>query len=358
MLSVGAFGTGPREFRLPQSCAIDPVTDNLFVTDPHNRRLLVLSASTLEPLNEICALSAPPKHGRPPPPGDAALVRLLFPRGVAVDPVHSALVIVDRDQHCLRVVSIQEVKHARAPRLLRTIGGASGSRPGELHYPEDLAICPATGMIFVCDSLNHRVSMFTHAGAHVMCFGGYGQGPAQLNWPTFICFDHLSNTLLLSDSGNARVVEFSLIGAPLRTFGRAGTGPGEFAGVGGICIEPTSSRVLVADQRNHRINVFSRQGAPLCSFGAFGYALGLFNSPYRPLYSPLSNAIFVIDSGNHRIQCFNIGAASNEVVPARTPSPQPPPAAYASIDHHPPPPSLLGKLLNLIDLVDISDLST
>jgi tripartite motif-containing protein 2/3/tripartite motif-containing protein 71 len=55
--------------------------------------------------------------------------------------------------------------------------GRCGHGRGELHYPVGIAI-DASDMVYVSESGNHRVSVFTSEGQFVTSFGKEGRGPA------------------------------------------------------------------------------------------------------------------------------------------------------------------------------------
>lgn len=115
-------------------------------------------------------------------------------------------------------------------------------------------------------------------------FGSYGEGSGQMRAPAQVATDDDGN-LYVADSGNNRISVFSGAGAFQRAFGkgvapgggdvcttacRAGTGEEAQAGQ---MLEPRDvaldggGRVFVADQSNNRIDVFSAEGTFLFAFG-------------------------------------------------------------------------------------------
>ena len=61
--------------------------------------------------------------------------------------------------------------------------------------------------IFVTESGNHRVSVFTSQGGYLTSFGSCGSGPQQFQYPYGITVDK-SGMVYVCDSGNERVQIF------------------------------------------------------------------------------------------------------------------------------------------------------
>ena len=61
--------------------------------------------------------------------------------------------------------------------------------------------------------------------------------------------------IFVADSGNNRIQIFTSDGNFLRSFGNWGSGSGEFKGLEGVAIS-SYGNILVCDRENHRIQVF------------------------------------------------------------------------------------------------------
>ena len=61
--------------------------------------------------------------------------------------------------------------------------------------------------------------------------------------------------IFVADSGNNRVQMFTPSGVFVRAFGGWGAAPGEFKGLEGLAVM-SNGNVLVCDRENHRIQVF------------------------------------------------------------------------------------------------------
>ncbi|MCC6313896.1 MAG: NHL repeat-containing protein, partial [Thermomicrobiales bacterium] len=85
--------------------------------------------------------------------------------------------------------------------------------PGAFFGPRGIAV--AADAIYVTDTGNERVQVFTPDGAFVRAFGGYGSDPGQLIEPVGIALGP-DGDIYVADSGNARIAAFTLEGAPVR----------------------------------------------------------------------------------------------------------------------------------------------
>ena len=65
--------------------------------------------------------------------------------------------------------------------------GSFGSNSGQFSYPLRIAVDDT--QIYVADTLNHRVQIFTKDGAYVTQFGVFGSGPGQFRRPAAIAVD-------------------------------------------------------------------------------------------------------------------------------------------------------------------------
>ena len=64
-----------------------------------------------------------------------------------------------------------------------------------------------------------------------------------------------SGYIFVSDSGNNRVQMFTSDGQYVRHLGKWGSNMGEFKGIEGIAVNSQLGQVLVADRENHRVQV-------------------------------------------------------------------------------------------------------
>ncbi|CAI4232461.1 unnamed protein product [Auanema sp. JU1783] len=183
----------------------------------------------------------------------------------------------------------------------RQIFGRKGAKEGELNWPRGLCSL-AAGQIAVCDSSNHRVSIYERDGRHVRSFGGYGAGEGQLDSAAGIAFG--KQRLIVSDRYNHRVCFFDLDGNFLSSFGAHGQGNGKFNNPWGVAIDDLGT-VYVVDKDNHRVQMFDKNGQFVGKFGSHGHANGQLNNPLFVAVSKLNHQVYVSDSNNHRVCIFD-----------------------------------------------------
>ncbi|KPA14954.1 NHL repeat containing protein [Candidatus Magnetomorum sp. HK-1] len=141
--------------------------------------------------------------------------------------------------------------------------GKPGIKDGELNLPTGIDI-DSSGNIYICDSENHRVQVFSSSGAfqYSIGTGSSGDQAGQFDTPAMLCLDD-NNKLYVTEKGNDRVQVFCLSensAAYEYSFGTSGTGPGQFDDPTGIAID-SNGKIYVADYFNDRIQIFSSSGS-------------------------------------------------------------------------------------------------
>jgi DNA-binding beta-propeller fold protein YncE len=89
---------------------------------------------------------------------------------------------------------------------------ASQANPGLFYGPRDIAV--HDGLVYVTDTGNERVQVFTEEGKFVQMFGSFGSDQGQLVEPFGIDVAE-DGTVLVADSHNARIARFTSEGEPL-----------------------------------------------------------------------------------------------------------------------------------------------
>lgn len=249
----------PGDFNLPYGVAANALGE-LYVADTHNHRI-----QHFAPDGRL--LRAWGRHGKAPGEFDT-------PRGLGVDAFGNVWV-ADHTNHRVQ-------KFAWNGRLLGVFGanggdGTPGSGPGQFFEPRGLA-SDRDGNIYVAEMVNHRVQVISNDGRFVRAWGRGGMGGLEQVGSAFGEF-RLPYQVAIGDKGlvwvtdtdNERVQVFTPEGGFVRAFGArgadgsAGSGPGEFAkpyGAASDCL----GNVYVTEQENRRVQVFGEAGrrAPVC----------------------------------------------------------------------------------------------
>ena len=187
-----------------------------------------------------------------------------------------------------------------------TTWGSFGSEAGEFLFPSGVAVGP-DGNVYVADTLNSRIQVFTAAGVFLRQVGttGGGTGEGELNQPAAVAQD-AAGDIYVADTQNHRIQVFTANGVYRWLWGGWGVGEGQFKEPYGLAIgngnaDRSDPQVYVADKNNSRIQVFSRMGTFLGSWGGRGDGEGYFNWPSGVLIGSDDN-IYVADTYNHLIQ--------------------------------------------------------
>lgn len=128
--------------------------------------------------------------------------------------------------------------------------GLQGSGAGQFDSPEGIALDTGTGNIYVSDTANNRIQVFTSAGTYLPpAIGSSGSGSGQFNAPKGIVV--INNSIHVVDSGNNRVQKLTLAGTMLDEIGSAFmNGPTAIAG--------ETETLYVADTSNNKIYAIDR----------------------------------------------------------------------------------------------------
>lgn len=172
-----------------------------------------------------------------------------------------------------------------------------------LKRPTGIAINNLSDQIYIADTLNNSIEIFSLKGEHIKSFGNVGNAEGQFNKPTFINIDKKRN-LYVSDSMNQRVQIFDEKGTFLRTFGQRGKSAGTFANPRGITVD-INGNIFVTDTLFNAIQVFNNKGQLLMLFGREGTKNGEFSLPAGITISD-KNKIYIADSYNMRVQSFDL----------------------------------------------------
>lgn len=190
--------------------------------------------------------------------------------------------------------------------------GQEGAAEGELNHPRGLAV-GQDGNLVVADSLNHRIQVFTADGEFVRAWGAFEVGErgtatgGNFNQPWGVAVGPDGN-IYVADTWNHRVQVFTPEGEFLRTWGQLGQldaaqNPTDFWGPRDIAVDPDGN-VYVADTGNKRIRVYTAEGEWLRDIGSGGSGPGQLNEPVGLAVHP-DGRLFVADTWNRRVQVFN-----------------------------------------------------
>lgn len=173
------------------------------------------------------------------------------PTGLALDAERGRLYVVDTGtskstEHNVKIFGLDGT-------LLGKIGGERGEGQEQFQYPTYAAV-DAAGNVYVTDTLNSRVQVFTPEGRYLKTIGERGNAWGMFDKPKGVALDTFGNTYVV-DSGWSNVQIFNAKGQVLLFFGGRGPIPGLLKNPTAIAIDK-QNRIYVADFLNHRIGVY------------------------------------------------------------------------------------------------------
>ena len=243
----------------------------------------------------------------------------MWPTSVALDSNGLAYV----SDEWLNRVSIYDQEHGNWVGMW----GIPGDAPGEINRPAGLAF-DKNDNLYMVESRNHRVSVFTRDGKYQFGWGGLGDGDGQFNLPWGIEIDH-NGDVYVADWRNDRIQKFAPDGTFLMKFGQSGDGEGQFNRPTGVAVDK-DGHIFVTDYKNDRVQVFRADGsyitamrgqAGLSKWGAERVYLdptivqardralnlsereGAFQGPIAVEVDD-DGHIFVLECARHRVQVF------------------------------------------------------
>ncbi len=138
-----------------------------------------------------------------------------------------------------------------------------------------------------------------------------GIGETDLSLPAGITVDSSSGNVYVADTANNRIQVFSSNGTFISTWGRYGTANGTFNQPAGITVDSSSGNVYVADTDNHRIQVFSSNGTFISTWGVYGIDEIGMRFPEGIAIDQEGN-VYVADTANHRISAFTFSSPTSD----------------------------------------------
>jgi len=203
-----------------------------------------------------------------------------------------------------------------------TVTARYSAKTLRLNHPAALAVGP-DGNLYITD-LSQRVTVISPTGKVLRHWGKPGSGHGEFKFisddPTTPTDIHAQITVgpdgkvYVSDSGNARVQVFTPHGRFLRQFGSFGTGNGQFLQPYHLAVDATGN-VYVADDQAGTLSKFSPAGKVLWTIGRSASAdpdlTGLFKFTGFDAHGRLVvvndpvNRVLYIEASGHKVDAFS-----------------------------------------------------
>jgi DNA-binding beta-propeller fold protein YncE len=261
--------------------------------------------------------------------------RFSAPVGVAFDAKGTIMYVSDTGNHVIRAIDMYTRSVTRvaggAGAGAGAFADASGTSAG-FNQPAGLAVDASAVFMYVADSLNHRVRKVTIATGAVATLVGSGTAgtadatgaAAAFNSPWAVALDPDAFMLYVADTLNHRVRRVEVATGVVTTF--AGAMPGHVDDMGtaasfdtprGLVVDPSGRMVFVADTGNFRvraIEISSRSVTTLAgSTAGFMDGLGVaasFRAPESIAIDPSGRFLFVADCTSNRVRLIDVTNAN------------------------------------------------
>jgi len=171
--------------------------------------------------------------------------------------------------------------------------GKKGKNPGEFVSPGGIAV---TGKVFVADTGNDRVQVFSLDGVYLNTLGDES---TQLKKPSDVTVGP-GGKIYVADSGNKRIVMFRPDGHIEKVIGDREM----FRRIVAIRVDEDNRIFVLEADGQERVRVLSQQGKVVMRFGARGSGPGDFLAPEG--MDLFRGVLFVADTGNDRILRFKL----------------------------------------------------
>ena len=133
--------------------------------------------------------------------------------------------------------------------------GKKGTEDGRFHSPRGLVI-NKNGLLYVCDRDNHRIQVLQE-NHFQFSFGKHGKQPGTFSHPYDLTFNNTEDLLFITDSSNHRIQLFTPTGQFLKLFGNLTNIPGKLRYPTGICYTP-DDHVLICSSNSHYMLIFKQ----------------------------------------------------------------------------------------------------
>ena len=223
--TLGAPGRQAGRMVYPTGIAIDRATGNIYVVDSGNHRVQKFASDGAF----LCEA------------GSAGAFDGQFGNPKAIVCARGLVLVSDAGNHRIAVFDAQDLS------FVRHIGsGRKGHGVDEFNCPDGLAVCP------------------TRSGDRMLQAGGTEGTTQEASEASLIAPPPASSLLFVADTENHRVKVVDLAsGWHLRSIGKGeGTKPGQMQLPGGVAVD-AKQRLLVSECRGQRLQLFSLEGEPL-----------------------------------------------------------------------------------------------
>lgn len=177
-----------------------------------------------------------------------------------------------------------------------------------LRRPTGIARDAARGLIYVADTEADDIKVFRDDGTYVKTLGRSGEGLGEFNGLTYLAY--ANDELYVADTLNARVQIFSSTHDKVRAFGQRGLYVGDMPRPKGVAVTH-DGLVYVVETFYDYLLVFDARGEFLLPIGGSGSGVGQFYLP-AGVWTDRAGRVYIADTFNGRVVVFQFLGGLNE----------------------------------------------
>ena len=175
--------------------------------------------------------------------------------------------------------------------------GSEGEKRGQFNGPSGLLLSKLD-LLFVCDKYNHRIQVFQNDELSYT-FGESGTEPGTFSRPVDLALNIRGDQLFVTDSDNNRVQVFTLKGEFIKLFGNFADIPFQLQLPFGVCTT-TDGHVLITAVGTHCLLVFKEDGTYVSTIEGTYQGKNRFSYPYGVMMMN-SGQILIADYYGNRL---------------------------------------------------------
>jgi DNA-binding beta-propeller fold protein YncE len=299
--TTGVPGNAPGQFSFPRAVTVD-AGGKIYVADTGNHRIQIFNpdGTFLRQFGSLCKLDT--HQGCQPAPQGAAggegQGQFNEPWGIAVGK-DGSIYVSDTWNHRIQKFD-KDGKFVTMWGIFEATGGELGN-PNAFYGPRSLTI-GQDGNLYVMDTGNKRVQIFTPDGVFVNNFGGGGVVEGRFDEPTGIGQDAAGNWYI-ADTWNRRIQKFDKSYKYVAQWPIDGWASQSVVNKPALAVDKARNLVYVTDPENYRVIAFNSDGSFRAVFGQYGNDAQSFVLPVGIAVGP-DGRVYVADGDAHRIMVF------------------------------------------------------
>jgi DNA-binding beta-propeller fold protein YncE len=160
----------------------------------------------------------------------------------------------------------QVVVHVRADGHVLNRWGGPGTAAGHFRLEGGAIAVGSDGRVYVADTGNFRVQVFSPSGKHLASFGRFGNGPGQFLWPFDIAVD-TAGGIWVADDRAATLTKLTPSGRQAWRLGDPGTTPPHLVGHDHFAQFDRRGRLVLANDDSGFVVYVDSSGQEVAAFG-------------------------------------------------------------------------------------------